>query len=233
MNQVVISAVITSEFRDTAYDGVSFEVTSKTNEKQPKPDVITLVAYKENAQNIKANAKMGMRVNVIGRLASEKIEGEEKKYHDVVSVFKVMGLMDAKAGSDVAQATIGGLAKVEELRYLPTGTAVLNLNIDSVRNFQGKDSHTFVSGVLWSEKAEKVGEMNLTESSVVIVGALKANPFVDKEGVTRKKLNVWAESISFAEAEAETDAVAVAPEVKPQKKAVPRKSSGSTEDLDF
>lgn len=233
MNQVVISAVITSAFRDTAYDGVSFEVTSKTNEKQPKPDIITLVAYKENAQNIKANAKMGMRVNVIGRLSSEKIEGEEKKYHDVVSIFKVMGLMEASAGSDVAQATIGGLAKIEELRYLPNGTAVLNLNIDSTRTFQGKESHTFVNGVLWSEKAEKVADMNLTDASVVIVGALKANPFTDKEGVERKKLNVWAESISFAEAEAETDAVAVA-EVKPQKKAIPRKSStGNTEDLNF
>jgi single-strand DNA-binding protein len=96
---------------------------------------------------------------------------------------------------------IGNVTRDPELRYVPSGTAVVELGLainDRTKNQQGEwiDETTFVDVTLWQRQAEIASEYLRKGSSVLIEGRLKLDTW-EQEGQKRQKLKVVGERMQM------------------------------------
>ncbi len=97
---------------------------------------------------------------------------------------------------------IGNLTRDPELRYVPSGSAVVNFSIAVNRVYttqagERKEDVCFVRIVAWSRLAEICGEYLSKGSSVFIEGRLQSRTWETDEGQKRTTFEVVADNIQF------------------------------------
>ncbi len=98
---------------------------------------------------------------------------------------------------------IGNLTRDPELRYIPSGTAVLDLGLAVNRRTKGADGTwgdeaSFIDVTVWGKQAENCAEYLSKGRPIFVEGFLKFDQWEDKKtGDKRSKLKVTAENIQF------------------------------------
>lgn len=97
---------------------------------------------------------------------------------------------------------IGNLTKDPELRYTPSGTPVVDIDLATSRTYitkagEKKEEVCFVRIVAWGKQAETCGEYLVKGSPVFVEGRLHLDSWETSEGEKRSKLKVHAQRIQF------------------------------------
>lgn len=76
---------------------------------------------------------------------------------------------------------VGNLGRDPEMRYLPDGTAVTNLNVASSRRYNNREGQpveetTWVKVTVWNKQAETVNQYLTKGSKVLVEGTLTPDP---------------------------------------------------------
>ena len=76
---------------------------------------------------------------------------------------------------------VGNLGRDPEMRYLPDGTAVTNLNVASSRKYTNREGQpveetTWVKVTVWSKQAESANQYLTKGSKVLVEGTLTPDP---------------------------------------------------------
>lgn len=121
---------------------------------------------------------------------------------------------------------IGNLTRDPELRYTPSGTAVVTLRLAVNRRYrdkagENKEEVCFLSVTAWDKQAEVCNQYLSKGRPVFVEGRLQSRSWENNEGQKRSVLEVRAERIQFlgagksgAQAAPQEEAVAVQPEGK-------------------
>lgn len=96
---------------------------------------------------------------------------------------------------------VGNVTRDPELRYIPSGTAVVDLGLavnDRRKDAQGQwvEDTTFVDVTLWGRQAEVASEYLTKGAPVLIEGRLKLDTW-EKEGKKQSKLRVVGERMQM------------------------------------
>lgn len=122
---------------------------------------------------------------------------------------------------------IGNLTKDPELRYTPSGTAVVNLRMAVNRKFKDKNQELkeeacFVTVVVWDKQAETCNQYLHKGSPLFVEGRLQSRSWDAADGTKRNVIEVRAERIQFlGQAPAKQGAV-------PQESPAPEETTEST-----
>jgi len=98
---------------------------------------------------------------------------------------------------------IGNITRDPELRYIPSGTAVLDLgmainNRTKLADGTFREDTTFVDVTVWGKTAENCAEYLSKGRSVFVEGRLRMDQWDDKKtGEKRSKLRVTGERVQF------------------------------------
>ncbi|OGX16314.1 MAG: single-stranded DNA-binding protein [Omnitrophica WOR_2 bacterium RBG_13_41_10] len=97
---------------------------------------------------------------------------------------------------------MGNLTKDPELRYTPSGTAVVNLRLAvnskfRDRNQEMKEETCFVTVVVWDKQAESCNQYLHKGSPVFIEGKLQSRSWEDNTGQKRNVIEVRADRVQF------------------------------------
>jgi single-strand DNA-binding protein len=97
---------------------------------------------------------------------------------------------------------IGNLTRPPELRYTPSGTAVVDLRLAVNRQYttQGGDRREetcFLTVVVWGKQAEASAQYLDKGSPVMVDGRLQTRDWEGKDGQKRNVVEVVAERIQF------------------------------------
>ena len=97
---------------------------------------------------------------------------------------------------------IGNLTKDPELRYIPQGTAVVNLRLAVNRKFrdrnqESKEETCFVTVVVWDKQAESCNQYLHKGSQIFVEGRLQSRSWEDAAGNKRSTIEVRAERVQF------------------------------------
>lgn len=97
---------------------------------------------------------------------------------------------------------IGNLGREPEVRYTPSGTAVANVSIASVRKWKDKDKQPqeeteWHRVVFYDRLAEIVGEYLKKGASCYVEGRLKTRKWQDKEGKDQYTTEIVAEQMQM------------------------------------
>lgn len=124
---------------------------------------------------------------------------------------------------------IGNLTRDPELRYTPTGTAVVTLGLATNRSWttetgEKKEETEFHKIVAWNKLAELCSQLLSKGRKVYVEGRLAYRKFTNKEGVEQNSTEIVIDDMmvldSRREAGAEEqEAAAPAPKAAPKKEA--------------
>jgi len=98
---------------------------------------------------------------------------------------------------------MGNITRDPELRYIPSGTAVLDLGLAVNRRVKSKDGTwgdeaAFIDVTVWGKQAENCAEYLSKGRPVFVEGYLRMDQWEDKKtGEKRNKLRVTAENVQF------------------------------------
>jgi single-strand DNA-binding protein len=97
---------------------------------------------------------------------------------------------------------IGNLTHDPEVRYIPSGTPVADLQMAVNRTYKtssgdNKEETCFVSVVAWGRQAETAGEYLKKGSSIFVEGRLQFDQWENDNGEKRSRLRVRAIRIQF------------------------------------
>ncbi|MBN1871378.1 MAG: single-stranded DNA-binding protein [Candidatus Omnitrophica bacterium] len=97
---------------------------------------------------------------------------------------------------------IGNLTRDPELRYVPSGTAVVNFNLATNRFYvtssgEKKQETCYVRVIVWGKVAETCGEYLSKGSPVFVEGRLQYRSWDGANGEKRSTLEVRAERVQF------------------------------------
>ena len=96
---------------------------------------------------------------------------------------------------------IGNLTRDPEIRYIPSGKAVADLNMAINRKYRTtsgefKEETCYVGVVVWERQAETAGEYLKKGSSIMVEGSLRYEQW-EKDGEKKNMLRVNADRIQF------------------------------------
>jgi len=96
---------------------------------------------------------------------------------------------------------IGNLTRDPEIRYIPSGKAVADLNMAINRKYRTtsgefKEETCFVGVVVWERQAETAGEYLKKGSSILVEGSLRYEQW-ETNGEKKNRLRVNADRIQF------------------------------------
>ena len=97
---------------------------------------------------------------------------------------------------------IGNLTRDPELRYIPQGTAVVNLRLAVNRKFRNrnqelKEETCFITAVVWDKQAETCNQYLHKGSPIFVEGRLQSRSWEDNSGQKRGTVEVRAERVQF------------------------------------
>ncbi|MFC1594052.1 single-stranded DNA-binding protein [Candidatus Omnitrophota bacterium] len=97
---------------------------------------------------------------------------------------------------------MGNLTRDPELRYTPSGTAVVNLRLAVNRRFksrtgEAKDETCFITAVAWDRQAEVCNQYLSKGRPVFIEGRLQSRSWETNDGQKRSVIEVRAERVQF------------------------------------
>lgn len=140
---------------------------------------------------------------------------------------------------DNSLVIIGNITAEPELRFTPSGAAVVNFTIASTPRFLNKSTNTWEDGdalfmrcSLWKEAAENVSESLHRGTRVIATGRLKQRSYEDKEHVKRTVVELEVDeigpSLRYAKATVQKLTSASAPASRSQ-----ADSWGTNDDIPF
>ena len=146
---------------------------------------------------------------------------------------------------------IGNLTRDPEIRYIPSGKAVADLNMAINRKYRTtsgefKEETCYVGVVAWERQAETAGEYLKKGSAILVEGSLRYEQW-ETNGEKKSRLRVNADRIQFldrlkrpaepseaSEAGQRPNASAAASEpAEPQASAAPGEEKGDDDNLPF
>ena len=98
---------------------------------------------------------------------------------------------------------IGHLGNKPEMRYTPSGTAVVNFSLAVSRRWIGNDGQqqektTWFRVTAWERRAEVISQYLNKGSKVLVVGEVtEARPWTDRDGNQRASIEISAQEIKF------------------------------------
>jgi len=97
---------------------------------------------------------------------------------------------------------MGNLTRNPEIRYTPSGRAVVDLGLAINENYKNQAGEViertcFVDVVVWGRQAETVSEYLHKGSSVFVEGRLQLDQWENTQGEKRSRLRVRADRIQF------------------------------------
>lgn len=97
---------------------------------------------------------------------------------------------------------IGNLTKDPELRYIPSGIAVVNLRIATNRRFRDKtgeqkEETCFITAVVWDKQAEACNQYLRKGNPVFVEGRLQSRSWEAQDGSKRNVIEIRAERVQF------------------------------------
>lgn len=97
---------------------------------------------------------------------------------------------------------IGNLTRDPELRYIPSGQAVVGFTVASNRSYNSptgekKEDVCFVRVVAWGRTAEVCNEYLRKGSSVFVEGRLQSRSWEAQDGTKRSTIEVVASNVQF------------------------------------
>lgn len=92
---------------------------------------------------------------------------------------------------------IGNLGKDPEVRYTQSGQKITSFSIASNRKRGGKEETTWFRITVWGDQFDNMISHLKKGSMVLVVGELRLDSYVSKEGETRYSLEVNASSLHF------------------------------------
>ncbi|MFH0876858.1 MAG: single-stranded DNA-binding protein [Candidatus Omnitrophota bacterium] len=97
---------------------------------------------------------------------------------------------------------IGNLTRDPELRYTPSGTAVVNLRMAVNRRFKDKSGEMkqeacFLTVVAWDKQAEVCNQYLHKGSSLFVEGRLQSRSWDGADGKKRNVIEIRAERVQF------------------------------------
>lgn len=97
---------------------------------------------------------------------------------------------------------MGNLTRDPELRYTPSGRAVVTLGLAVNRNFKGqggekKQETCFVNVIAWAQLAEICNQYLQKGRPVFVEGRLQSRTWQDQEGKNRSVIEVVADNVQF------------------------------------
>jgi single-strand DNA-binding protein len=97
---------------------------------------------------------------------------------------------------------IGNLTRDPELRYIPSGSAVVTFTVAVNRVYKSqtgekKEQVSFIRVVVWGRRAEVCGEYLSKGSPVFVEGRLQSREWETQDGQKRSTTEVVADNIQF------------------------------------
>lgn len=97
-------------------------------------------------------------------------------------------------------ALMGRLTFEPELRTTPSGVSVLRFQVACDRNFQRAGAERqadFIDCVAWRQTAEFISRYFHKGSMIAVEGSIQTSNYTDKNGNSRKQVEVVANNVSF------------------------------------
>lgn len=97
---------------------------------------------------------------------------------------------------------IGNLTRDPELRYIPSGSAVVTFTVAVNRVYktqtgEKKEQVSFIRVVVWGRRAEVCGEYLSKGSPVFVEGRLQSREWEAQDGQKRSTIEVIADNVQF------------------------------------
>lgn len=97
---------------------------------------------------------------------------------------------------------IGNITRDLELRYIPSGTAVVNVGLAVNERFRSSDGERrektcFIDVDVWGRQAETLCEYSGKGRCILIEGTLQFEQFTDRDGNKRSKHKVRCDKFTF------------------------------------
>lgn len=104
---------------------------------------------------------------------------------------------------------IGNLTRDPELRYIPSGSAVVTFTVAVNRVYktqtgEKKEQVSFIRVVVWGRRAEVCGEYLSKGSPVFVEGRLQSRDWETQDGQKRNTVEVVADNVQFLRMGAKT-----------------------------
>jgi single-strand DNA-binding protein len=100
-------------------------------------------------------------------------------------------------------AIVGGnITRDPEVRYTPSGTAVVEFNVAVNRKWKDrsgemKEEVNFINCIAWGKTAENINQYFQKGSPILIEGRIKVDQWEDPDGKKRSKTKVLIERFNF------------------------------------
>jgi single-strand DNA-binding protein len=97
---------------------------------------------------------------------------------------------------------IGNLATDPELKYTPSGVAVVNFRLAVSRNYtnaSGERESDFFTIKAWRGLAEHIANYYMKGKKMAVDGRLESRSYVDKDGLKRTVVEVVADAVHFVD----------------------------------
>lgn len=129
---------------------------------------------------------------------------------------------------------VGNLGRNPEVRYLPSGEAVANINVATTDRWKDKQTGEVKESTEWhrinffGKLAEIVGQYLHKGSQVYIEGSLRTRKYTGKDGVEKYATEIRAETMQMLGSRQEGEQRQPAPQRQPRPSASPTAPTGST-----
>ena len=97
---------------------------------------------------------------------------------------------------------MGRLSAEPEVKQTPKGTSVITMQVAVQRSYVKKDEERktdWIDCVVWGKTAEFVSKHFHKGSLIALQGKLQTRTYKDRNGITRKVTELFADSVEFAE----------------------------------
>ena len=106
---------------------------------------------------------------------------------------------------------MGHVVRDPEMKYIPSGSAVINFTLAVSRRFKKADGQkasdtTFVDCEAWDTGAETLAKYTKKGDPLFIVGSLKMDSWENAEGQKRNKMKVRVSTFQFLPRSSQTEA---------------------------
>jgi single-strand DNA-binding protein len=98
---------------------------------------------------------------------------------------------------------LGNLGADPELRYTPSGQAVLNMRLATTESYLDKDKvrrerTDWHNVVVWGKRGEALGKILAKGSSIFVEGSIRTSSYDDRDGNKRYKTEIIANNVILA-----------------------------------
>jgi single-strand DNA-binding protein len=105
---------------------------------------------------------------------------------------------------------LGRVGSDPEVKYMPSGNAVLNLSIATNRKFKNKETDSYEDKTEWhrvvffNKPAETIGQYIKKGQQLYIEGRLQTRKWQDKDGVEKYSTDIISDNFTFIGSKSDT-----------------------------